>query len=241
MAADSHKELQKSVTFGNWVRKDIQYSQFQNYELTYAHFVRFPTPFSWGIWQPGSSPGNTWILTYSLYLLWRDANNLFFLSNFLTLNIFSTNTNSSDTSNTTNIPSQTLAVVDNSMHVILSAYQIFSKNSLNQDRKYEIIFKVHFNGPNLAFHNWKNIKKLENKIWHQRSINSVITTKKLNEIGLQKHRTQKINYSRFFNEQLHRYMNLCRPKVNFLLKCQIVIYQIRVRLITSWWRDKISW
>ena len=40
------KELQKSVTFGNWVRKDIQYSQFQNYELTYAHFVRFPTPFS---------------------------------------------------------------------------------------------------------------------------------------------------------------------------------------------------
>jgi len=46
MAADSHKELQKSVTFGNWVRKDIQYSQFQNYELTYAHFVRFPTPFS---------------------------------------------------------------------------------------------------------------------------------------------------------------------------------------------------
>ena len=36
------------------MRKDIQYSQFQNYELTYAHFVRFP---SWERWPPGSSPG----------------------------------------------------------------------------------------------------------------------------------------------------------------------------------------
>ena len=36
------------------MRKDIQYSQFQNYELTYAHFVRFP---SWEQLPPGSSPG----------------------------------------------------------------------------------------------------------------------------------------------------------------------------------------
>ena len=56
MAAESHKELQKCQDFGDWVRKDIQYSQFQNYELTYGHFVRFP---SWGHWPPGSSPGTT--------------------------------------------------------------------------------------------------------------------------------------------------------------------------------------
>jgi len=43
MAAESHKELQKCGHFGDWMRKDIQYSQFQNYELTYAHFVRFPS------------------------------------------------------------------------------------------------------------------------------------------------------------------------------------------------------
>ena len=54
MAAESHKELQKCQDFGGWVRKDIQYSQFQNYELTYGHFVRLP---SWGHWPPGSSPG----------------------------------------------------------------------------------------------------------------------------------------------------------------------------------------
>ena len=82
MAADSHKELQKSVTFGNWVRKDIQYSQFQNYELTYAHFVRFPTPFSWEIWQPGLSPGNSWNLVKTssnrLLILRRDANSNIF-------------------------------------------------------------------------------------------------------------------------------------------------------------------
>ena len=54
MAAESHKELQKCGHFGDWMRKDIQYSQFQNYELTYAHFVRFP---SWERWPPGSSPG----------------------------------------------------------------------------------------------------------------------------------------------------------------------------------------
>ena len=42
-AADSHKELQNCASFGNWNRMDIQYSQFQTYELTYAHFVRFPS------------------------------------------------------------------------------------------------------------------------------------------------------------------------------------------------------
>ena len=43
MAADSHKELQLNKRFGDWIRKDIQYSSFQNYELSYAHFVRFPS------------------------------------------------------------------------------------------------------------------------------------------------------------------------------------------------------
>ena len=43
MAADCHKELQMSQHFGDWIRNDIQYSSFQNYELTYAHFVRFPS------------------------------------------------------------------------------------------------------------------------------------------------------------------------------------------------------
>ena len=57
MAAESHKELQKTGSFGDWARKDIQYSQFQNYELTYAHFVRFP---SWERWPPGLSPGVNW-------------------------------------------------------------------------------------------------------------------------------------------------------------------------------------
>ena len=53
-AAESHKELRTCNRFGDWLRKDAQYSQFQNYELTYAHFVRFP---SWEKWPPGSSPG----------------------------------------------------------------------------------------------------------------------------------------------------------------------------------------
>ena len=57
MANESHKELQKTGSFGDWARKDIQYSQFQNYELTYAHFVRFP---SWERWPPGLSPGVNW-------------------------------------------------------------------------------------------------------------------------------------------------------------------------------------
>ena len=57
MANESHRELQKTGSFGDWARKDIQYSQFQNYELTYAHFVRFP---SWERWPPGLSPGVNW-------------------------------------------------------------------------------------------------------------------------------------------------------------------------------------
>ncbi len=43
MAAASHKELQVCQRFGEWIRNDIQYSSVQNYELTYAHFVRFPS------------------------------------------------------------------------------------------------------------------------------------------------------------------------------------------------------
>ena len=54
MAASCHKELQVRQHFGEWIRNDIQYSSVQNFELTYAHFVRFP---SWEISPPGSSPG----------------------------------------------------------------------------------------------------------------------------------------------------------------------------------------
>ena len=43
MAASCHKELQVRQQFGEWIRNDIQYSSVQNYELTYAHFVRFPS------------------------------------------------------------------------------------------------------------------------------------------------------------------------------------------------------
>ena len=43
MAASCHKELQLRQHFGEWIRNDIQYSSVQNYELTYAHFVRFPS------------------------------------------------------------------------------------------------------------------------------------------------------------------------------------------------------
>lgn len=43
VAAESHMELQKLNDFGDWFRKDIQYSQFQNYELTYGHYVKFPS------------------------------------------------------------------------------------------------------------------------------------------------------------------------------------------------------
>ena len=98
MAADSHKELQQNVTFGNWVRKDIQYSQFQNYELTYAHFVRFPTPFSWGIWQPGSSPRIRQDLYIILEGFWPDANSDYLYSlesegnKILSFNVFNSST-----------------------------------------------------------------------------------------------------------------------------------------------------
>ena len=81
MAADSHKELQMCRNFGDWIRNDIQYSSFQNYELTYAHFIRFP---SWEISPPGSSPGrrakytssSRTFISYSFLLNFHTLDNL---------------------------------------------------------------------------------------------------------------------------------------------------------------------
>ena len=42
-AADCHKELNLCKQYGDWVRKDINYCSMQNYELTYAHFIKFPS------------------------------------------------------------------------------------------------------------------------------------------------------------------------------------------------------
>ncbi|CAB4060439.1 speD [Lepeophtheirus salmonis] len=42
-SVDSHKELFKATNMGEWVRNGFQYSNFQNYDLTYSHFVRFPS------------------------------------------------------------------------------------------------------------------------------------------------------------------------------------------------------
>ena len=143
MAADSHKELQKNVTFGNWVRKDIQYSQFQNYELTYAHFVRFPTPFSWGTWQPGSSPRIRQDLYIILRGFWRDAysNYLYSLetqgNKTLSFNVF----NSSTTLNISYGHGVEISIVHDQIIHQLSIINLYYRLILFALQKY--ITKVH--------------------------------------------------------------------------------------------------
>lgn len=43
VAAPSHQELKVCGRFGDWIRNDIQYCSFQDCDLTYAHFARFPS------------------------------------------------------------------------------------------------------------------------------------------------------------------------------------------------------
>jgi len=43
VAAPSHQELKVCEQFGDWIRNDIQYCSFQDCDLTYAHFARFPS------------------------------------------------------------------------------------------------------------------------------------------------------------------------------------------------------
>jgi len=43
VAASSHQELKKWTTLGKWRRNAIQYCSFEMCDLTYAHFVKFPS------------------------------------------------------------------------------------------------------------------------------------------------------------------------------------------------------
>ena len=258
MAADSHKELQKSVTFGNWVRKDIQYSQFQNYELTYAHFVRFPTPFSWEIWQPGSSPGNTWNLVKSsgnrLLIFRRDANpNIFVFSKlFLSIQI-------SLTTITSIFTTQSIKVHD--MITFLIKTSPYCSNQYNTlmacfipTWKLVTIFKYFKNCHTeislfleLIYLSKMNINILKDNI----QIFSIEFPKhKISQPKFVKSHIQKnppsynqIKNQMVFYEHLCLYITLCSLTINNLLNFKILVYQIiQMKLITSsWWRDKISW
>lgn len=42
-AQEAVHELDYKVTFGEWKRRDIQYSRFPGYDLTYAHYSKFPS------------------------------------------------------------------------------------------------------------------------------------------------------------------------------------------------------
>ncbi|XP_069705387.1 S-adenosylmethionine decarboxylase proenzyme isoform X2 [Periplaneta americana] len=42
LAADCPRELEKT-SFGDWLRHDIQYCRFKNYDLTYAFYSKFPS------------------------------------------------------------------------------------------------------------------------------------------------------------------------------------------------------
>ncbi|PNF23869.1 S-adenosylmethionine decarboxylase proenzyme [Cryptotermes secundus] len=42
-AAECPRELEKTSSFGDWLRHDIQYCRFKNYDLTYAFYSKFPS------------------------------------------------------------------------------------------------------------------------------------------------------------------------------------------------------
>lgn len=45
-AIDAGHELDYKTSIGEWKRRDIQYCRFPGYDLTYAHYTKFP---SWGL------------------------------------------------------------------------------------------------------------------------------------------------------------------------------------------------
>lgn len=51
-ASGSPKELERQTSFGDWLRHDIQYCRFKNYDLIYAFYSKFP---SWGSAEARSS------------------------------------------------------------------------------------------------------------------------------------------------------------------------------------------
>ena len=247
MAADSHKELQKSVTFGNWVRKDIQYSQFQNYELTYAHFVRFPTPFSWGNWQPGSSPGNTFIIYYTL---WRNAKHIIYLSyaflplsifaTFLPLSNFETNIIYFSYANDPIISSQSVGA--NNMHDIIAYYKLLA-NNFNPTSVRKKSSKLWKSRRQLSFPKEQRplTQKHTQRHCYLTKLRFMAKSKKVSNKSAVAQPSNKINHQQIL-KSIHSYKILAVIKINDLLKCQRLLYQIRFKLImSSWWRDKISW
>lgn len=71
-AIDAGHELDYKTSIGKWKRRDIQYCRFPGYDLTYAHYSKFP---SWGLQAqalnqavPQLSPHNYYPFAYSTYL-----------------------------------------------------------------------------------------------------------------------------------------------------------------------------
>lgn len=48
-AHEATHDLDYSTSIGEWTRRDIQYCRFKSYDLTYAHYSKFP---SWGLQAP---------------------------------------------------------------------------------------------------------------------------------------------------------------------------------------------
>ena len=242
MAAHSHKELQKNVTFGNWVRKDIQYSQFQNYELTYAHFVRFPTPFSWGTWQPGSSPRIRQALDIIFKGFWRDANSNYLYSlesqdnEILAFNVF----NSSTTHNISSSHGVGIHIVhEQSMHhpSIINLHYSFIIFALycTLQKCWSLHFKLLPSYNILAIHNDLKQQKAKELGDHQ-GLKRIRIFK--NEIC--NNRTKHLNHYQL-KDLLCLYTQIFIGN-NLLKYLFFILQQMRDKLIIScWWRDKISW
>ena len=243
MAADSHKELQKNVTFGNWVRKDIQYSQFQNYELTYAHFVRFLTPFSWGTWQPGSSPRIRQTIYIIFKRFWRDANSDYLYSSesqgnkILSFKVFNSST-------TLNISSshgvETHIVHEQGTHhsSIINLHYRFPLFALycTLQKCWSLHFKLFPPYNILAIHNDFMERKAKEIGAHQR-LKRIRIFK--NEIC--NNRTNHLNHYQL-KDLLYLYTQIFIGN-NLLKYLFFILQQMRDKLIISccWWRDKISW
>jgi hypothetical protein len=236
------------------VRKDIQYSQFQNYELTYAHFVRFPTPFSWGNGQPGSSPGNKWILFSNLRSLWCDAK--VDLSLFSQMFLEHTQFNAASlccfdacASTIHNVSSITLFTNTNSntniMHVIVCQDLYTNNTSIDSACSYFNLYNANKITP--SFSNRRKCKKNNTKI-QCKKIGKFPGIANSHQKGSKKHvvnqYSNKKNKNQCYRESnyLHNQKILHEEIFNILLNLKQVIFcQIKIKLIASRWRKKISW
>lgn len=217
IASETPKELQRLPVLGEWLRRDIQHCRFKDYDLTFAFYTKFP---SWGC--PSKPTCSSAYILKPFPSNFPHSKQTFPFQTIKSYNLVNTPLSYP------NLKTKVFKVMFNCQEKSFTSFHC-SKLKIKEFEDMLNCQKLCLTDQILRFYPENNSNCLKTKITcsNLQSVCALITFLKTKPHKFTQNFI-KFTYQRIFILNCHMYLIL-------------IVFLHAVLMLSSWWRDKISW